>query len=76
MNFEACLKATINDSVVHALERMKTLDPESRSQLFLEMSDWIFCDFDIDDELIVPLETESINQFSTFPQNVITFLEH
>ena len=46
MNFEACLKATINDSVVHALERMKTLDPESRSQLFLEMSDWIFCDFD------------------------------
>ena len=61
MNFEACLIATINDSVVHALERMKTLDPESRSQLFLEMSDWIFCDFDIDDELIVPLETESIN---------------
>tara|TARA_E500000305_G_C3948814_1_gene201136 strand:- start:359 stop:544 length:186 start_codon:yes stop_codon:yes gene_type:complete len=61
MNFEACLKATINDSVVHALERMKTLDPESRSQLFLEMADWIFCDFDIDDELIVPLETENIN---------------
>ena len=54
MNFEACLKATIDDSVIHALERMKTLDPESRSQLFLEMSDWIFCDFDIDDELIVP----------------------
>ena len=61
MNFEACLKATINDSVVHALERMKTLDPESRSQLFLEMGEWIFCDIDIDDELIVPLETESIN---------------
>ena len=61
MNFEACLKATINDSVVHALERMKTLDPESRSQLFLEMGEWIFSDIDIDDELIVPLEIESIN---------------
>ena len=54
MNFEDCLKTTINESVVNALERMKTLDPESRSQLFLEMGEWMFCNFDIDDELIVP----------------------
>jgi len=54
MNFDDCLKDTINESVVNALERMKTLDPESRSQLFLEMGEWMFLDFDIDDELIVP----------------------
>ena len=54
MNFDECMKATINESVVNALERMKSLDPESRSQLFLEMGDWMFCDIDVDDELIVP----------------------
>ena len=58
MNYEECLKSTINESVVNALERMKRLDPESRSQLFLEMGEWMFCDIDIDDELIVPLQFE------------------
>ena len=54
MNFDECMKATINESVVNALERMKSLDHESRSQLFLEMGDLMFCDIDVDDELIVP----------------------
>ena len=54
MNFDECMKATINDSVVNALERMKTLDPESRSQLFLEFGEWICSDIDLDDKLIVP----------------------
>ena len=39
MNFDECMKATINDSVVNALERIKTLDPESRSKLFLEFGE-------------------------------------
>ncbi len=39
MNFEEYMKTTINDSVVNSLERMKTLDPESRSQLFLEFGE-------------------------------------
>ena len=60
MNYEECLKATINESVVNALERMKSLDPESRSQLFLEMGEWMFCEIDIDDELIVPLAEEAL----------------
>ena len=54
MNFEDCMKSTIDDSVVNALERMKTLDPESRSQLFLEFGEFIFSDIDMDDVLIVP----------------------
>ena len=54
MNFDECMKATIDDSVVNALERMKTLDPESRSQLFLEFGEWIVSDIDLDDELFVP----------------------
>jgi len=60
MNYEECLKSTINESVVNALERMKRLDPESRSQLFLEIGEWMFCEIDIDDELIVPLAEETL----------------
>ena len=36
MNFEECLKATIKDSVLHTLERMKTLDADDRQALLLE----------------------------------------
>ena len=54
MSFDECMKATIDDSVVNALERMKTLDPESRSQLFLEFGEFIFSDIDMDDVLVVP----------------------
>ena len=54
MNFDECMKSTINESVVNALERMKSLDPESRSQLFLEFGEFIFTDIDMDDVLIVP----------------------
>ena len=32
MNFDECMKATINDSVVNPLERMKTLDIETLIQ--------------------------------------------
>ncbi len=36
MNFEECLRATIKDSVLHTLERMKTLDAYDRQALLLE----------------------------------------
>ena len=58
MNFDECMKAAINDSVVNPLERMKTLDPESRSQLFLEFGESIFSDINWDDELIVPFRKD------------------
>ena len=36
MNFDECLRATIKDSVLHTLERMKTLDADDRQALLLE----------------------------------------
>ena len=48
------LKKTINTVINHSLERMKTLKPEDRFHLFLEIGEWIFNDLDIDDELKVP----------------------
>ena len=48
------LKKTINTVISHSLERMKTLKPEDRFHLFLEIGEWIFNDLDIDDELKVP----------------------
>ncbi len=51
---EKKLTKTINDVINHSLERMKTLKPEDRFQLFMEVGEWIFNDLDLDDELIVP----------------------
>ena len=36
MNFDECLRATIQDSMVSALERMKTLNAEDRQALVVE----------------------------------------
>ena len=48
------LKKTINGVVNHSLERMKKLKPAERFELFMELGEWIFNDFDVDDELMVP----------------------
>ena len=48
------LKKTINDVVNHSLERMKKLKPAERFELFMELGEWIFNYFDLDDELMVP----------------------
>ena len=48
------LTKTINGVVNHSLERMKKLKPEDRSQLFMEVGEWIFNDLDLDEELMVP----------------------
>ena len=50
------IREVINISVEDMLERMKSLSPEDRVQLFMEVGEWIFNDFDIDDELIIPSE--------------------
>ena len=47
------LKKTINGVVNHSLERMKKLKPADRFELFMELGEWIFNDFDLDDELMV-----------------------
>ena len=40
------LKKTINAIVSHSLERMKKLKPAERFELFMEVGEWIFNDFD------------------------------
>ena len=50
------IREVINISVSDMLERMKTLSPEERYHLLLEVGEWIFNEFDIDDELIIPKE--------------------
>ena len=52
MNFEECLRATIKDSVLHTLERMKTLDADDRQALLLEHMENL-C-FDDEEILMVP----------------------
>ena len=47
------LKITINGVVNHSLERMKKLKPVELFELFMELGEWIFNDFDLDDELMV-----------------------
>ena len=54
MNYEDCLKATIQESVVTALEKMKTLDAEDRYNLLVEFGEWIFCELEDEEVLMVP----------------------
>ena len=56
MDDDTKIREVINISVEDMLERMKSLSPEDRFQLFMEVGEWIFNDFDIDDELIFPSE--------------------
>ena len=56
MDDDTKIREVINISVEDMLERMKYLSPEDRFQLFMEVGEWIFNDFDIDDELIIPSE--------------------
>ena len=56
MDDDTKIREVINISVEDMLERMKYLSPEDRFQLFMEVGEWIFNDFDIDDELIFPSE--------------------
>ena len=56
VRIDSKIREVINISVEDMLERMKSLSPEDRFQLFMEVGEWIFNDFDIDDELIFPSE--------------------
>ena len=53
MNYEDCMRA-MDECVVNACEKMKTLNSQDRFHLLLEMGEWIFQEIDLDDELSVP----------------------
>ena len=54
MNYEDCLKAPIQETVMTSLERMKTLNAEDRYNLLVEFGEWIFCELEDEEVLIVP----------------------
>ncbi len=54
MNKDDDVKRAINSSVVHLLERMKYLDAENRYHILLEYGEWIFNEFDMEDNMVIP----------------------
>ena len=56
MSKETEIMRAMDECVVNACERMKTLNPEDRFQLLLEMGEWIYNPIseEIDQVLMVP----------------------
>ena len=51
---EDCLEATIHETVVNTPEKMKTLDAEDTYNLLIEFGEWIYCDLETEEVLMVP----------------------
>ena len=54
MNKDSQVQETINSIVVDALEQMKTLSAEDRYNRLCELGEWIFCDPEEEEILLVP----------------------
>ena len=56
MSKEIKIMQAMDECVVNACERMKTLNPQDRYQLLLEMGEWMYNPLseEIDDVLMVP----------------------
>ena len=54
MNYEDCVKITINDSVADVLDRLSYLSAEDRWSLLMEHLEDIATEIDMDDILMVP----------------------
>ena len=54
MNYEDCVRITINDSVVDVLDRLSYLSAEDRWALLMEHLEDVATDLDMDDVLMVP----------------------
>ena len=54
MNYEECLKITINDSVSDVLDRLSYLSAEDRWSLLMEHLEDIATEIDMNDVLMVP----------------------
>tara|TARA_Y100001973_G_scaffold51385_1_gene76272 strand:- start:563 stop:745 length:183 start_codon:yes stop_codon:yes gene_type:complete len=54
MNYEECLKITINDSVADVLDRLSYLSAEDRWSLLMEHLEDIATEIDMNDVLMVP----------------------
>ena len=54
MNYEDCMKITINDSVADVLDRLSTLSAEDRWALLVEHLENVATEIDMDEVLMVP----------------------
>ena len=54
MNYEDCMKITINDSVADVLDRLSTLSAEDRWALLMEHLEDVATEIHMDDVLMVP----------------------
>mgnify|MGYP007063331979 CR=1 FL=1 len=54
MNYDECLKYTINDSVKDVLKRLPELAPEDRFHILMEWFEVVACPIDVEEVLIVP----------------------
>ena len=54
MNYEDCIKITINETVADIFDRLPLISPEDRWALLMEHLEDVACDLDMDDVLIVP----------------------
>tara|TARA_B100001250_G_scaffold399111_1_gene408136 strand:- start:620 stop:805 length:186 start_codon:yes stop_codon:yes gene_type:complete len=54
MNYEDCMKITINDSVADVLDRLPHLSPDDRWALLMEHLEDVATEVDMDDVLMVP----------------------
>ena len=58
------LKKAMNSCVVNACEQMKTLNPQDRFHLLLEMGEWMYNDLseEMEDVLMVPNFEKELEQ--------------
>ena len=54
MNYEDCIKFTINESVADVLKRLPSLSPDDRWALLGEHLENVACDLVMDEVLMVP----------------------
>jgi len=54
MNYEDCMKITINDSIADVLDRLPQLSAEDRWALLVEHLENVATEIDMDEVLMVP----------------------
>ena len=54
MNYEDCIKITINESVADVLDRLSYLSADDRWALLMEHLEDVATEIDLDDVLMVP----------------------
>ena len=54
MNYEDCIKLTINESVADVFKRLPSISPEDRWALLMEHLESVTSELDMNDVLMVP----------------------